>query len=68
MIAGDALRAQRGSLNGPNPSMTLEMGTAGQSLRRLRDLEIDSIVCYHAAVVADDANGQLRRVIQEASG
>src|SRR5919106_1404482 len=68
LIAGDALRAQRGSLNGPNPSMTLEMGTAGQSLRRLRDLEIDTIVCYHAAVVADDANGQLRRVIQEASG
>src|ERR687896_150800 len=66
LIAGDALRAQRGSLNGPNPSMTLEMGTAGQSLRRLRDLEIDTIVCYHAAVVADDANGQLRRVIQEA--
>jgi glyoxylase-like metal-dependent hydrolase (beta-lactamase superfamily II) len=27
LIAGDALRAQRGSLNGPNPAMTLEMGT-----------------------------------------
>src|SRR5918992_4491241 len=68
LIAGDALTAQRGYLNGPNPSMTLEMGTAIQSIRRLADLEINTIVCYHGGVVADDANGQLRRVIQEASG
>jgi glyoxylase-like metal-dependent hydrolase (beta-lactamase superfamily II) len=67
LIAGDALTAQRGSLNGPNPSMTLEMRTAIQSLRRLADFEIDTIVCYHGGVVNEDANGQLRRVIQEAS-
>jgi glyoxylase-like metal-dependent hydrolase (beta-lactamase superfamily II) len=67
LIAGDALTAQRGSLNGPNPSMTLEIRTAIQSVRRLADLEIDTIVCYHGGVVSEDANGQLRRVIQEAS-
>jgi glyoxylase-like metal-dependent hydrolase (beta-lactamase superfamily II) len=67
LIAGDALTAERGSLNGPNPSMTLEMRTAIQSVRRLADLEIDTIVCYHGGVVSADANGQLRRVIQEAS-
>jgi glyoxylase-like metal-dependent hydrolase (beta-lactamase superfamily II) len=68
LIAGDALRAERGSLTGPNPSMTLEMGTALQSLRRLAGLEIDTILCYHGGVVSEDANGQLRRVIQEVSG
>jgi glyoxylase-like metal-dependent hydrolase (beta-lactamase superfamily II) len=67
LIAGDALTAERGSLNGPNPSMTLEMRTAIQSVRRLADLEIDTIICYHGGVVSEDANGQLRRVIQEAS-
>src|ERR671921_566788 len=67
LVAGDALRAERGSLNGPNPSMTLEMGTALQSMRRLADLEIDTILCYHGGVVSEDANGQLRRVIQEVS-
>src|SRR5688572_173032 len=67
LIAGDALTAQRGSLNGPNPSMTLEMRTAIQSIRRLADLEMDTIVCYHGGVVSEDANGQLRRVIQEVS-
>src|SRR5215217_8132936 len=67
LIAGDALTAERGSLNGPNPSMTLEMRTAIQSIRRLRDLEIDTIVCYHGGVISEDANGQLRRVVREAS-
>src|SRR5215213_2506974 len=67
LIAGDTLTAERGSLNGPNPSMTLEMSTAIQSIRSLADLEIDTIVCYHGGVVSEDANGQLRRVIQEAS-
>jgi hypothetical protein len=36
-------------------------------MRRLADLEIDIIVCYHGGVVSEDANGQLRRVIQEIS-
>jgi glyoxylase-like metal-dependent hydrolase (beta-lactamase superfamily II) len=67
LIAGDALTAERGSLNGPNQSMTLEMRTAIQSIRRLADLEIDTIVCYHGGVVSEDVNGQLRKVIQEAS-
>jgi glyoxylase-like metal-dependent hydrolase (beta-lactamase superfamily II) len=67
LIAGDALTAERGALNGPNPSMTLEMRTAIQSIRRLADLEIDTIVCYHGGVVGEDANGQLRRIVQQAS-
>jgi glyoxylase-like metal-dependent hydrolase (beta-lactamase superfamily II) len=43
------------------------MRTALQSMRRLADLDIDTIVCYHGGVVSEDANGQLRRVIQEVS-
>jgi glyoxylase-like metal-dependent hydrolase (beta-lactamase superfamily II) len=67
LIAGDALTSERGSLNGPNPSMTLEMRTALQSIRKLANPEVDTIVCYHGGVVSEDANGQLQRVIQEAS-
>jgi len=37
-------------------------------MRRLADPEIDTIVRYHDGVVGEDANGQLRRVTQEASG
>jgi glyoxylase-like metal-dependent hydrolase (beta-lactamase superfamily II) len=67
LIAGDALTAERGTLNGPNPNMTLVMPTAIQSIRRLADLQIDTIVCYHGGVVSEGANEQLRTVIQKAS-
>ena len=67
LVAGDALTAERGYLKGPNPSVTLDMRTATQSVERLADLDVDTIVCYHGGVVSEDANGQLRRVIQEAS-
>jgi glyoxylase-like metal-dependent hydrolase (beta-lactamase superfamily II) len=67
LVAGDALTTERGYLNGPNPSVTLDMRTATQSVKRLADLDVGTIVCYHGGVVSEDANGQLRRVIQEAS-
>src|ERR671920_1248919 len=67
LVAGDALTAEGGHLNGPNPPFTLDVGEAARSVRRLADLEIDTIVCYHGGVVGEDANGQLQRVIQEVS-
>jgi glyoxylase-like metal-dependent hydrolase (beta-lactamase superfamily II) len=67
LIAGDALTAQGGYLNSPNPSLTLDIYTAIRSVRRLVDLDIDTIICYHGGVVSEDANGQLRRVLQEAT-
>jgi glyoxylase-like metal-dependent hydrolase (beta-lactamase superfamily II) len=68
LVAGDALTADRGYLNVPNPLATLDMRTAMQSVKRLAYLDVDTIVCYHGGVVSEGANGQLRRVIQEASG
>ena len=67
LVAGDALTAEGGHLNGPNPPLTLDMRAAVRSVRRLADLEIDTIVCYHGGVVGEDANGQLRRVVRELS-
>ena len=67
LVAGDALTAEGGHLNGPNPPFTLDVGEAARSVRRLAELDVETIVCYHGGVVGDDANGQLRRVIQEVS-
>jgi hypothetical protein len=68
LVAGVALTAEEGHLNGPNAPLTLDVREAARSVRRLAGPEIDTIVCYHDGVVGEDANGQLRRVIQEASG
>ncbi len=67
LIAGDALAAERGHLKSPTPLATLDVHTAIRSIRRLADLDIDTIICYHGGAVSEDANGQLRRVIREAT-
>ena len=68
LIAGDALTAEGGILNGPNPSVTLDTDEAARSVMTLAQLEVETIVCYHGGVVSEDANGQLRRVVEEGSG
>jgi glyoxylase-like metal-dependent hydrolase (beta-lactamase superfamily II) len=67
LVAGDALTAEDGHLNGPNPPMTLDVREAARSVSSLAELDVQTIVCYHGGVVGEDANGQLRRVVQEAS-
>ncbi len=67
LVAGDTLTAEGGHLNGPNPPLTLDVGEAVRSVRRLAELDVETIVCYHGGVVGEDANGQLQRVIQELS-
>jgi glyoxylase-like metal-dependent hydrolase (beta-lactamase superfamily II) len=68
LVAGDALTAEEGRLNGPNPPVTLDTDEAARSVRRLAELDVETIVCYHGGVVSEDANGQLRRVVEESSG
>jgi glyoxylase-like metal-dependent hydrolase (beta-lactamase superfamily II) len=66
LVAGDALTAEDGHLHGPNPSATPDTDEAARSVRRLAELDIKTIVCYHGGVVDEDANGQLQRVVKEA--
>src|SRR5215212_7835461 len=68
LIAGDALTAEGGRLNGPNPPVTLDTDEAARSARRLAQLDVETVVCYHGGVVSEDAKGQLQRVVKEGSG
>ena len=65
LIAGDALTASDGRLQGPSPTATSDMPTASASVRRMADLDVRAVVCYHGGVVTDDAGAQLRRVAAE---
>jgi glyoxylase-like metal-dependent hydrolase (beta-lactamase superfamily II) len=67
LLAGDALIASEGRLEGPNRGATQDMPTASHSVRKLADLDPQAIVCYHGGVVRDDASGQLRRVAEDLS-
>jgi hypothetical protein len=41
------------------------MPTASQSVRKLAELDVQTIICYHGGVVAVDAHTQLQRVAQK---
>ncbi|MBO0688555.1 MAG: MBL fold metallo-hydrolase [Candidatus Dormibacteraeota bacterium] len=65
LIAGDALTAADGRLQGPSREATENLEVAMRSVRRLAELDPRAIVCYHGGVVDEDAAGQLRRVAAE---
>ncbi|MEP7190312.1 MAG: MBL fold metallo-hydrolase, partial [Roseiflexaceae bacterium] len=65
LIAGDALTSNDGQLMGPNEGATPDMPTASQSVRKLAELDVQTIICYHGGAVTVDANQQLQRVAHE---
>ena len=62
LISGDALVASEGQLNGPMEMATPDMVSAMESVKKLAELDVETIVCYHGGLVTEDAMGQLRRV------
>jgi glyoxylase-like metal-dependent hydrolase (beta-lactamase superfamily II) len=65
LIAGDALTSNDGQLQGPNEGATPDMSTASQSVQRLAQLDVQTIICYHGGVVELDASKQIQRVALE---
>jgi glyoxylase-like metal-dependent hydrolase (beta-lactamase superfamily II) len=65
LVTGDALVADNGRLNGPNPQATFDMDLAVQSLQKLIAYDIETVVCYHGGVSRDNPN---RRLAELAKG
>lgn len=62
VIAGDALTASNGDLGPPIEGATPDMPSAKQSLKKLGQLEIDTIVAYHGGVVDKDTAKKLEEL------
>jgi glyoxylase-like metal-dependent hydrolase (beta-lactamase superfamily II) len=65
LIAGDALTSDDGKLMGPNEGATPDMPTASESVRKLAQLDVQTIICYHGGAVTVGANEQLQHVAQQ---
>jgi len=65
LITGDAIRGENGVLLGPSPVFTYDMNEAYESLKKMYDLDIERILCYHGGVVEADATKQLRELKYE---
>lgn len=64
LIAGDALNIIDGELLGPHPRHTLDMKQAIDSLKKLLDYDIESVICYHGGLYKGDIEPALNELLK----
>lgn len=68
LLAGDALSAAEGELYPPSPAYTLDMEEALGSVRKLLELDINRVVCYHGGVVEGRIRERILHVLRDMGG
>ena len=64
LVSGDALISSDGKLAGPDSRFTLDMDTAVESLRKLVDYDIETVICYHGGIVTERAKESLLSIVR----
>ncbi len=67
LVAADAVVYEDGELEIANPEYTLDLDAAIQSVKKLRQLDIKKIICYHGGVVEENVEQQLENLINKYS-
>ncbi|WP_246092762.1 MBL fold metallo-hydrolase [Terrilactibacillus laevilacticus] len=67
LIAGDALIANHGRLEGPREAVTPDMEMAMTSLKKLTTWDIQKVICYHGGLVEDHVNDQIAELARQAN-
>jgi glyoxylase-like metal-dependent hydrolase (beta-lactamase superfamily II) len=62
LITGDALNVEGGQLIGPNPMYTHDLIIAAESLKKLSQYDIQTVICYHGGVYASDVNRHISEI------
>lgn len=65
LIANDAVVAEsNGELNIANPEFTLDLPAAIRSVQKIRELDIQTLICFHGGIVTDHIRQKLDQLIQ----
>lgn len=65
LVTGDAMNIVGGKLCGPNHQFTYNTEVALNSLKKLSQYDIKTVICYHGGIYSDKAN---QRIIELSSG
>lgn len=63
LIAGDALTSQEGILLSFDPQHTLDPSNALQSIAKLLQLDIDTVIAYHGGAVTNHVKERLQEIV-----
>ena len=65
LIANDAVVAEPdGELNIANPEFTLDLPAAVRSVQKIRDLDIEQLICFHGGIITDHIRQKLDHLIE----
>ncbi|WP_235885539.1 MBL fold metallo-hydrolase [Paenibacillus cymbidii] len=62
LIAGDAMVIVGGELQGPIPAYTPILPQALQSLRKLTEFDVDTVICYHGGCLRTGVNARISKL------
>jgi glyoxylase-like metal-dependent hydrolase (beta-lactamase superfamily II) len=65
LIAADALIIIDGELMGSQPQVTYDIGLAAQSIQKLTQYDIESVICYHGGLYKGNANKRIAELGSE---
>lgn len=65
LITGDALNVIDGQLVGPRPEFSADIAAAKNSLQKLTQYDIETVVCYHGGVYKENVNQRLLELTKE---
>ena len=63
LITADAMAIDEGQLMGPVPNFTPNIDQALQSLNAFRELDVDTVVCYHGGLFRGDLQQRLDELV-----
>lgn len=63
LVAADAVVVEQGELELANPNYTLDLEQAIASVKKLQQLEVDRIICYHGGVLETAVDEKLKRLV-----
>lgn len=63
LIANDALVIEEGNLNIASPQFTLDLPQAVLSVKKIKDLQPKTIICYHGGILETAIEEQLEQLI-----
>jgi glyoxylase-like metal-dependent hydrolase (beta-lactamase superfamily II) len=63
LIAADAVVVENGHLEIANPQFTLNLQQAVASVKKMEELDIERLICYHGGAVDNDIKTQLKNLI-----
>jgi glyoxylase-like metal-dependent hydrolase (beta-lactamase superfamily II) len=67
-IAADAVVAENDYLEIANPQFALDLSEAVNSVKKIQQLDIDTLICYHGGVVKGDISNRLSQLVAKYTG